>query len=87
MSAKNKSHKIVKRGVDLPYPIGVMINCVNAEQAVEISHLMVGVNDLAPVPLDIVKFGDVKAKVQGVNVRADVWILPFVDIYGFAGKT
>jgi len=80
-------NKIVKRGVDLPYPIGVMLNYVNAEQAVEISDLMVGVNDLAPVPLDFVKFGDVKAKVQGLNVRADAWILPFVDVYGFAGKT
>ncbi|QEE49024.1 hypothetical protein FUA48_05350 [Flavobacterium alkalisoli] len=79
--------RITKRGIDLPYPAGIMINYVNASQKINISDLQVGINDLDPVPLDFVKFGEVNAKVQSINTRIDVWALPFVNLYGIFGKT
>src|ERR1700744_596846 len=79
--------KIVKRGVDLPYPFGVMVNYFTASQKVTISDLEVGINNSPLVPLNFVKFGEVKADIQTLNTRIDVWSIPFIDIYGIAGKT
>jgi hypothetical protein len=54
---------------------------------VVISDLAVGIDDLAVVPVDFIKFGDINAHVQTINTRFDVWTIPFVDIYGIVGKT
>jgi hypothetical protein len=79
--------KIVKRGVDLQYPFGVMVNYLAASQKVNISDLEVGINNSPMVPLNFVKFGEVKADVQTLNARIDVWTIPFIDFYGIFGKT
>ncbi|MXV51158.1 hypothetical protein GS399_09270 [Pedobacter sp. HMF7647] len=79
--------KITKKGIDLQYPVGAMVNFLFGSQKVEISDLKVGINGGEMVPLDFVKFGEVKADVQTLNTRIDLWALPFVDIYGIFGKT
>lgn len=79
--------RITKRGVDLPYPIGIMINYFSGSQKVVISDLEVGINNSPLVPLDFVKFGETKATLNSVTSRIDVWALPFVDIYAVVGKT
>jgi hypothetical protein len=77
--------KISKKGFDIPYPVGIMVNTLIAQQEVEITELKVGVNDREQVPLDFIKFGKVTANVKTVVVRPDVWVLPFLDIYGLFG--
>jgi len=77
--------KASKKGFDLPYAAGIMLNTYIGSQKVLISDLKVGINDKEPVPLDFIKFGDVKAKIQSITVRPDVWILPFLDLYAIAG--
>jgi hypothetical protein len=64
-----------------------MVNSFFASQEVTISDLEVGFNDLPKVPLDFIRFGDVKANIQSVTTRVDLWILPFVDLYFIGGKT
>ncbi len=79
--------RVAGRGFLLPYPIGVMLNLYRGSQDVNISDLGVGVNDEPMVSLDeMVKFGEVQAKVSNVNMRADLWLLPFLDLYGIFGK-
>ncbi|PZF72088.1 hypothetical protein [Taibaiella soli] len=80
-------NRLLKKGFDLQYPFGAMINGFVATQKVVISDLKVGFNDMDPVPLDFIKFGDVKAKAVSTNARLDAWILPFMDLYGIVGKT
>lgn len=80
--------KLGKKGFLLPYPIGVSINAYSAVQDVTISDLAVGVNDKPMESLDdVVGFSKVTASVQDINVRTDLWILPFLDVYGILGKT
>lgn len=80
--------KLGKKGFLLPYPIGISVNGYSAVQDVTISDLAVGVNDKPLESLDdVVGFSKVSAAVQDINVRTDLWILPFLDVYGIFGKT
>ncbi len=75
------------KGFLLPYPIGVMINGYIADQDVTISNLSVGLNDGEMINLDkVVGFSDVTASVKNFNIRTDIWLFPFLDIYGLFGK-
>ncbi len=85
--------KAASKGFLLPYPLGIMLNAFNGSQQVSISDLSVGINNSAGTPVipytsldDVVHFGEVKAVINNVNARADVWVLPFLDVYGIFGK-
>ncbi len=78
--------KLGAKGFLLPYPIGVMVNGYAGVQDVTISDLSIGVNDNPMVSLDdVVKFNKVTASIRNINVRTDVWLLPFLDVYGIFG--
>ncbi|WP_123864766.1 hypothetical protein [Chitinophaga barathri] len=78
--------KVASRGFSLQYPVGAMINFSPGSQKVNISDLKVGIGSHEPVDLDFVKFGEVKAEIQALTARMDLWVLPFLDVYGIAGK-
>lgn len=78
--------KVAKRGINVPYPLGIGTNYNNASQVVLISDLKVGFNGNEPVDMDFIKFGEVKAHVQTLTARADMWLLPFINVYGIIGK-
>ncbi|MDR2921161.1 MAG: hypothetical protein LBV72_17585 [Tannerella sp.] len=85
--------RLGKRGFLLPYPIGIMVNSYIGEQDVAISDLTIGINDadgnviIPTTSLDqVVGFSKVKASVRNINARADIWVLPFLDVYGIFGK-
>ncbi len=79
--------KLGAKGFLLPYPIGIMLNGYVGNQDVSISNLSVGLNDEEMVNLDkVVGFSGVNASVKNFNMRADLWALPFLDVYGLFGK-
>lgn len=77
--------KMVARGFNVQYPVGAMLNYSVGSQKVTISDLQVGIGAIAPVELDFVKFGEVKASLNAVTTRVDLWVLPFLDVYGIIG--
>ncbi len=78
--------KLGARGFLLPYPVGIMVNGYVSSQDVTISDLSIGINDNPMVSLDgVVGFSDVTASVQNLNFRTDLWVLPFLDVYGIFG--
>jgi len=79
--------KIAKKGIDIPLPAGVMVNYFAGSQQINISDLKVGFNGGDQVPLDFIKFGEVKASFQSVSTRVDLWVLPFVNLYGIFGES
>ncbi len=85
--------KAVKKGFDLPYPFGGMLNFFTAKQDITIPEVAVGFtgNGFPAVPLtdvtDLVEFGTVNARATSINVRPDLWVLPFLDVYGIFGKS
>ena len=80
--------EIVAQGFRLPKPLGLNFNYFVADQAIEISNLQLGVNgsDLVDVS-DYILFDDAQSYAQNVNLRADLWLFPFLNLYGIAGYT
>ena len=79
--------KTYHAGYDIPYPAGVMGNFFYQYQNIIISELEVGFegpdNSIDPIPLDsIVIFEKTTAETYAFNIRPDLWILPFWNVYG-----
>jgi len=77
--------KAIERGFDLPYPAGVSVNVVYAQQDIKLSDLGLSTGSNPTVPVDFIKFGRVHAPVFTGNVRGDLWLFPFLNIYAMAG--
>jgi hypothetical protein len=78
--------KVRELGFDIPYPNGLMINYNVGTQFITLDNLAVG---LAPDKLTnvdgIARFEHIKPFVNVVNLRYDVWLLPFLNIYVLGG--
>ncbi|MEN8117739.1 MAG: hypothetical protein ABFS16_12210 [Bacteroidota bacterium] len=82
-----------EKGFDLPYPAGSMFNLFWARQDIDISELQIGfsegiIPDVAMTDIsEIVEFETISASALSVNVRPDLWVFPFLNVYGIFGKT
>jgi hypothetical protein len=77
--------KAIERGFDLPYPVGLNVNLVWVSQELELSQLGLSTGENPTVPVDFIKFGQVKAPVFTANLRGDLWLFPFLNLYAFGG--
>ena len=79
--------KAAAKGYNLPYSAGVSVNYFQQESALILEDLYVGFNNGPMYDLDeIIRFNDATAQAGALTVRPDVWILPFLNIYGIFGK-
>jgi hypothetical protein len=78
-------------GAKLPLPVGLTVTGLLQGEDILVKQLHVGVHrdgELAlPVDAAFVQFGSVHTQVQNVLARADAWVLPFLNLYGFLGET
>src|SRR6478735_810013 len=75
--------KLAARGLTFPIPFGVGLNYAYATQGVDITGVNVAVNDGKYTDLSkIVKFDHVTSTVKVLNGRLDLWVLPFLNVYG-----
>ncbi len=76
-------------GFDIPYPVGLMANYFWVKQGLIIDNLQLGFqNDNQDFPLteiDFVGFGDNYSTAQTLMVRPDLWVFPFLNVYGIFG--
>jgi len=80
--------EIRKMGFDIPFPNGIMVNYVVGSQYISISNLSVGLHDDPDSFKNvdgIARFEQIKPFVNVINVRYDVWLLPFIDLYVLGG--
>ena len=82
--------KLTDRNIDFQLPFGFNVNYVYNQMSMELTHFSMNFYDgenlddiLNPETLN---FKETIARTSGVNVRADVWILPFLNIYGIYSK-
>ena len=75
--------KVTKMGISLPYSAGVSVQYLWQESDIIIDNLMVGFNNNEKYNLDqIVRFNETKSTANAMNFRPDVWVLPFLNVYG-----
>jgi len=79
--------KATARGYDLPYSAGIGVNYLWTESALIIDNLFVGFNNGPMYDLDeIIRFDDAIATANAINIRPDIWLLPFLNVYGLFSK-
>ncbi|MCD4731191.1 MAG: hypothetical protein K8R74_11345 [Bacteroidales bacterium] len=78
-----------KKGFDIPYPLGIMTNFIWMDQGLVIDNLQLGLKtdnqDIPLTPVDFIQFGENTNTSYMVNVRPDIWIFPFLNVYGLFG--
>ena len=79
--------KAAARGYDLPYSAGIGINYLWQELDLIIEDLFVGFNNGPMYDLDeIIRFEGAVATASAINIRPDIWLLPFLNVYGLFTK-
>lgn len=78
-----------KKGFDIPYPMGIMVNYIWMDQGIDITNMQLGLKtndkDIPLSPVDFIDFGENRNTSHAVNVRPDIWIFPFLNVYGLFG--
>jgi hypothetical protein len=78
-----------RAGFDIPYPAGIMANYVWVDQGILIENLQLGYTgesvDIPLTEVDFIEFGDNNNTSWSANVRPDLWIFPFLNVYGIFG--
>ena len=74
------------QGVELPLPYGVSIGYMSQQDVTTSSNLRSVLVDGSEQPLDIVTLGDSNSDTDITNLRFDVWVLPFLNVYALGAK-
>lgn len=79
--------KATKLGFNLPYSAGIGVNYLWQRSDILIDNLMVGFNNGPMTSLDeVVRFSGAKSEANGINIRPDIWLFPFLNVYGIFAK-
>ena len=82
--------KAYKAGFNIPYPVGIMANYLVMDQSILINNMRLGLaTDNLDIPLtnvdEFIGFGNNTNHSYTVNVRPDLWVFPFLNVYGLFG--
>ena len=82
--------KVADRNIELQLPLGFNVNYVFNQMSLELTEFSMnffdGENLDDIINPETLNFTETVATSNGVNVRADAWILPFVNVYGIYAK-
>lgn len=78
--------KAYKKGFDIQFPWGIGVAYFAQHQQVLIPTTSISFNDQGPVDLSgVIKYGEIENDSYAFTVRPNLWVLPFVNIYGVFG--
>ena len=81
------AQKVVDQGYDLPIPYGFGISAVGVEQDILIEDLSVSFDDPKDLTTyDFVSFENTFTDLNSVQLKADAWLFPFLNVFGLLGK-
>jgi hypothetical protein len=73
----------VHRGFNLPYSAGLSVNYLWQKSDLIIDNLQVGFNNGPQYNLnEVIRFNNATSELWGVNIRPDIWLFPFLNLYG-----
>jgi hypothetical protein len=80
--------KVAKRGFNLPYSAGIGINYLWQKSDLVIQNISVGFNNGPMHNVDqVIRFNEAVSEAQAINIRPDIWVLPFLNVYGIFAKS
>jgi hypothetical protein len=80
--------KAFKAGYDLPYSAGLGINYLWQKSDLIINNLTIGFNGGPTYNLnEVVRFDNATSEASGVNIRPDIWLFPFLNVYGIVAQS
>jgi hypothetical protein len=75
--------KVKELGFDLPYSAGLSVNYLWQKSEISISNVNVGFNNSPLYDVDeLINFNSTTAESNGINIRPDIWVFPFLNVYG-----
>ena len=81
--------KAYAQGFDIPYPVGFMANYLWMKQSLVFENFQLGIQtesvDIPLTDVDFIGFGENTNSSYALNVRPDLWIFPFLNVYGLFG--
>jgi hypothetical protein len=78
--------KATRRGYSLPYSAGLSVQYFGQRSDIVIDNLSVGFNNGPMVDLDgIIRFDKAKTRSDGLSLRPDIWLFPFLNVYAIIG--
>jgi hypothetical protein len=75
----------IERGFDLAKPFGINAAFMYVDQGIEIGNLGLSTGDNPTVPIGAISFGDNRSTVSTANIRGDLWVFPFLNVYAMGG--
>jgi hypothetical protein len=79
--------KATGMGFDLPYSAGLSVQYFRQESDLIIENLMIGFNQSQTFNVDeLVRFEESRATASAVTIRPDIWLFPFLNVYGILGR-
>ncbi len=76
---------VYKKGFDIPYPAGAMVNYIWMKQGIVIDNFQLGINEIPLTPIVFIDFGTNTNTSYSVNFRPDIWVFPFLNVSGIFG--
>lgn len=73
------------RGIELPLPLGAGVVYYHLSRDIAVSDVRIGRNGAAPSSASDFAQLATTSRVDNLNVKFDVWLLPFVNVYAIAG--
>ena len=78
--------EVIKRGYELPLPVGANLQWVSQYQDMTFGNLKLGFNNQGLNDVsDFIDIGKSTITSQMAQLRLDLWVLPFLNVYGLAG--
>lgn len=79
------------RGYSIPLPFGVNLSYMNMRQNVNVDSISLTGLSLGshPIPDDMfdIGIGNTRERSETENLRLDMWVFPFLNVYGIVGHT
>lgn len=77
--------KAIEHGFDVPYAVGVNVIGMYLTQGLEFGQLGLSTGDNPIQGVDFIGFGENTSEAVTANARLDLWVLPFLNVYGLFG--
>lgn len=79
------AQEVIDKGYNLPLPYSISLLYANIDQSFQLDSLDAGFNGGGKESLEFVDFQNATAKTQSVQLKVDVWLFPFMNVFAILG--